>query len=86
MLHAVGGQRGAGQAVHPVFISLTCPAFHYADRRLPVIVKQLFTDPLLAPAGILNLTTQTRGFPLLVVSNAFHRVTVIIQRNKGVHH
>ncbi|MOA11328.1 hypothetical protein D3C78_1312630 [compost metagenome] len=69
-----------------MLIPLTRPAFHYADRRFAAVIKQLFTDPLLTPAGILNLAAQPRGFALVVVSDAFHRIGVAIERHKGVHH
>src|SRR5690606_2257226 len=86
VLHTVRGERGTGKAINGKFIAGTRAPFHHLQRRLAVVVEHFFTNKLCPPVRVLNFTPQPWCFALIVISNAFHRTTIGIQRHKGVHH
>lgn len=58
MLHTVGSQRRARQAIHGVQVARTRSAFNDSQRRHTFIIKHLFTDKLLAPVGVFDFPAQ----------------------------
>ena len=61
-------------------------AFHHPECRHAVVIQYLLANKLLAPVRVLHFAAQPRGFPLIVISNTFHRAAIDVQRHKGVHH
>ena len=86
MLHTVGSQRRARQAIHGVQVARTRAAFNDSQRRHTFIIKHLFTDKLLAPVGVFDFPAQPRRFAVIVIGDPFERTAIGFQRNKGVHH
>lgn len=61
-------------------------AFDHSQRRHAVVIQHLLADKLLAPVRVLHFAAQPRRFALIVVSNAFYRAAIDVQRHEGIHH
>lgn len=85
--HAVGGDGRAGDGIDLV-ISLRAlfidTALDYPQNRFTILVD-LLADPLRLPVGVVDFTTQPRGFAMLVEAQAGDGLQVTLQRHETVH-
>ncbi len=51
----------------------------HLNLNLPVLVEEDFTRPLGAPLGIVDLSSEPRGFGMLIEAEALHRSQILFQ-------
>ncbi len=85
-MYASRGHGSAGYGVDAVLcVFREGSAFADMDFDISVIVEDFFVDPEVSPARIVDFSTESRGFALLVEFESFDVVEVCIECDESVH-